>query len=265
MELLIFIIVGIFTGLSAGLLGIGGGLVSVPAMIFILPYFDVPSSQVMHLAIATSLALIIPTSIISAYSHSLHHAIFWPSVIRFLPGLLLGGGVGAYVVTFMQRETLQGIFAVFLLLIALQMLRAKKADVTAELAEVKPDSVQNAFIPTTVIGAISALMGVGGGTMTVPYLVWRGLPLPKAIGTSAVCGLPIALSGSAVFFVLEAATDYAEPFSSVYLPGFIGILMGVIVFAPIGAKLAHQLNNILLKRIFIAMLLLVAVKLFVDN
>ena len=121
MELLIFIGVGIFTGLSAGLFGIGGGLISVPAMVLLLPYFGVPSHLIMHISIATSLALIIPTSFISAYSHFQQKAIVWPFVAVLVPGLLMGGGIGAYIVMLLNRELLQPVFSILLILIAIYM------------------------------------------------------------------------------------------------------------------------------------------------
>jgi len=259
-ELLIFVFVGMFVGLSAGLLGIGGGLVSVPLMIFLLPFFNVSAAVIMHMAIATSLALIIPTSVISAYSHWRHNAIEWPVVVIFLPGLLVGGGVGAYVALYMQREMLQMVFAVFLFAIALYMLRAKSSIATAHSVKRQAKAVSSPFLPTVMMGAISSLMGVGGGTMIVPYLLWRGVNLPKAIGSSAACGLPIAISGSLFFFLLKDGDE-----NMIYWPAFVGILVGVIVFTPMGAKLALQLNVVLLKRFFIAMLVIVSLKLFFSN
>lgn len=260
-ELFIFIVAGAFTGLSAGLLGIGGGLISVPAMIFLLPYFGVPSPLIMHMAIATSLALIVPTSIISAYSHSRKNAVVWSNVVMLLPGLLLGGGAGAYLVFFIQRETLQSIFAIFIFVIALHMLRAKPKNSIKE----KTTSAKGAFFPAVIIGVISSLMGVGGGTMTVPYLVWRGVVLPKAIGTSAMCGLPIAVSASLVFFSFQKGGVSDGEHAYIYLPGLTGLLIGALVFTPIGAMLAHRLNVVLLKRVFIILLLLVSLKIFNVN
>jgi len=259
MELVIFIIVGIFTGLSAGLLGIGGGIVSVPAMIFLLPYFDVPVSLIMHVAIATSLALIIPTSLMSAYGHFKHNAIAWHYVRKFVPGLVLGSAVGAGIVTFLNRETLQPLFAVLLMLIALYMLFPKSSENSS-----RPVLI-NDFLPASVIGVISALMGVGGGTMTVPYLMWRGLVLPKAIGSSAFCGLPIAVVGSVTLLILNAGNNpaEAEAGSLIYFPAFWGILIGAMIFAPVGAGLVPRINAVLLKRIFILMLLVVAIRLLV--
>jgi len=260
MELLIFICVGIFTGLSAGLLGIGGGLVSVPAMVLLLPYFNVPDVAVMHMAVATSLALIIPTSLMSAYGHYLQNAIIWSWVYRFIPGLVLGSIIGAYFVTVSDREILQTIFSIFLILIAGHMLWGKQPAIN------KSPSV-NHFFPSSAIGFISSLLGVGGGTMTVPYLMWRGLALPKAIGSSAACGFPIAIAGSLVFLlnpVIQTA-DVKGGLGMFYWPAFVGILIGALVFAPVGAKLTHRINVVILKRIFIVVLLLVAFELLTTS
>lgn len=277
MEILVFICVGIFTGLSAGLLGVGGGIVSVPAMIILLPYFDVPQSLVMHIAIATSLLLIIPTSIVSAYSHSRNNAIVWPSVVLMLPGLIAGGLIGAYAVILSERELLQTVFSILLFLIAMYMLFGKTKKISKKLTESKRKTVKyelkeksslfdhffswGAFIIASLIGAISSLMGVGGGTMTVPYLVWRGITLPKAIGTSAFCGLPIAVSSSLLFFLSHVEKSQTENPGFIYLPAFSGILIGAMIFTPIGAKLTHRLDVLILKKVFVVTLLAVSVKL----
>ena len=271
MEILVFICVGIFTGLSAGLLGVGGGIVSVPAMVILLPYFDVPQSLVMHIAIATSLLLIIPTSIVSAYSHSRNNAIVWPSVVLMLPGLIAGGLIGAYAVILSERELLQTVFSILLFLIAMYMLFgktrkvSKKKTVKYELKD-KSSLIDHffswgAFIIASLIGAISSLMGVGGGTMTVPYLVWRGITLPNAIGTSAFCGLPIAVSSSLLFFLSHVEKSQTENPGFIYLPAFSGILIGAMIFTPIGAKLTHRLDVLILKKVFVVTLLAVSVKL----
>ena len=264
MELLIFICVGVFTGLSAGLLGVGGGIISVPAMIFLLPYFDVPPHLIVHIAIATSLMLIIPTSILSAYSHSKNNAIEWSSVKRLVPGLILGGVLGAGIIVSAAHELLQAIFSGFLMLIALYMLFGKTPTRVLPEESRAINDFQH-FFPSLFIGIISSMMGVGGGTMTVPYLVWRGLALPKAIGSSAFCGLPIAVAGSVSYFVFNIVSDLnkqaVDVTSYLYFPAFIGILIGVVISTPVGAKLAHTLNVVLLKRVFVAMLFLVSIKL----
>jgi len=267
MELLIFICVGIFTGLSAGLLGLGGGIISVPAMVILLPYFDVPPHLIMHIAIATSLALIIPTSLLSAYTHSRQNAIDWAYVIRLVPGLIFGSVIGAYTVVLFDREMLQGLFSAFLILVVMYMLfgRVPKARYSLNQgAQAAWIARASHFLPASLVGLISSLMGVGGGTMTVPYLIWRGVSLPKAIGTSAFCGLPIAVSSSVVFFGFQISNSGGEENSFFYLPAFVGILIGAMVFTPIGAKLTHKINVALLKRLFLMMLLIVAIKLLIS-
>lgn len=258
MELMIFIIVGVFTGLSAGLLGVGGGIVSVPAMIFLLPNFDVPPQQIMQTAIATSLVLIIPTSMLSAYSHYRRGALVWPYIVRMLPGLLTGAAVGAYIVSGLQQEFLQSIFAVLLILLALYMLLGKP--VTRVSADLHPGFLVLSST-ASLIGMLSSLLGVGGGTMTVPFLVSRGLPLSKAIGSSAFCGLPIALSASLTFFILKNGSSASETSSFIYYPAFVGIFIGAMLFTSLGAKLAHDLNTVLLKKIFVVFLIFVSLKL----
>lgn len=268
MELLIFIAVGVFTGLSAGMLGVGGGIVSVPAMIILLPYFNVPPDLIMHMAIATSLALILPTSIISAYQHAKKNGIVWPLVNKMTPGLIAGSFMGAYFVVKTESVLLENIFSSLLILIALYLLFDKPKTISPikEASYLRSKKYSMHYFTGLVIGVVSAVMGVGGGTMMVPYLLWQKVPMKKAVGSAAFCGLPIAAAGSAMFFIMQLMNNdevLGKESGLIYWPAFIGILMGVIVFTPIGVKIAHRMNVRILKRIFITMLLTVAIKLLV--
>jgi len=255
MELIVFIFVGSVAGLMAGLLGIGGGLLTVPLMLFLLPLFGLPDAQVMHMAIATSLAAIIPTSMLSAWGHYQRGAIEWFAVRRLIPGLLLGSFFGAILASHIPKIELQLIFGIFLLFVSYKMMKNSR---------VKPSVTNNPiyiYIAGPLIGLISALLGVGGGTMTVPLLNWQGVAMQKAVGSSALCGLPIAIAGSIAFANMEILNQSTSPQQYIYLPALIGISIGSLLSVHLGVKAAHRLPAKKLKTLFSLLLLVVAVKL----
>ncbi len=257
MEIVVFALVGIIAGLSAGLFGIGGGLITVPAMIFLLPLFSV-DSHTYHVAIATSLAAIIPTAIMSSYGHYKKHAIRWPVIIRLTPGLVAGGLCGVFLALYTSQAILKVVFGFFLLLVASNMFRRSMR----ESVDVFHIQSVNPFAGLA-IGTISSLMGVGGGTMSVPYLVWKGLKVHQAIGCSAFLGLPIALSATVAFY-LSRFTEYELTGGYIYLPALIGISLAAVIVAPLGVNLAHKLPVKTLKKLFSILLIVVAIKIIAD-
>lgn len=254
MEIFAYILTGCFSGLLAGLLGIGGGLLTVPVMLFLLPHFGLPESQIMHMAIATSLAAIIPTSMLSAWGHYKHNSIDYDAVKRLAPGLMLGSFVGAIFASYIPKTELQLVFALFLLFVVYKMLKSSETKI----------GIKNPFymfVAGPLIGSISALLGVGGGTMTVPFLTWQGLSLQKAVGSSALCGLPIAIAGSLAFANMHVFNHNAADQQFIYWPALAGIVIGSLLSVRFGVKAAHRLPVKRLKIIFSLLLLLVAVKL----
>jgi uncharacterized membrane protein YfcA len=232
MEIVAFVLLGIVAGFFAGLMGIGGGIITVPVMsLLILPYLDFPSEVIMHIAIASSLAAILPTSIMSTYGHHRQGGIVWPIAMKMTPGLLLGAGLGAFFASNLTHYVLQLTFALFLIFVSIYMFFSP-----ADL--IKPGAKRMSNFPyiSLLIGALSAVLGVGGGTMTVPYLLWRGTEIHQAIGISAYCGLPIAISSTVVFYFMQSTSDSSLSFEFVYLPAVLGISTGSIIFAPVGAK-----------------------------
>lgn len=259
MEWLIFLLIGALAGFSAGLLGIGGGLITVPALIFILPQLGFPEMDVAHIAIATSLAAIVPTSMLSAYKHNKRAAIDWLYAIKLAPGLIVGSIAGVFLAVLIARVPLQIIFSIFLLIISFYLFFGQPlppAQSKGEHLLVRGVSV--------LIGAISALLGVGGGTMTVPFLVWRGLDAHKAVGTSAFCGIPIALT-AACFFLFSADLDTSkEAGEYIYWQALIPIVAGSLLLTSLGANFAHKLSTEKLKRIFAVLLVFVSIQLIID-
>ena len=251
------LVLGVFSGLIAGLLGVGGGLVIVPLLSTLLLLIGVSPALVVHMAIGTSLATIVPTSVSSTWAHHKHHAVLWPVVMRITPGIIIGALLGAWLAHRLASKQLSTVFALFEFTVAGWMIWGHIPDKAREHIS----NLTYGFAGL-VIGTISSLLGIGGGTMTVPFLSWSGTALPKAIGSSAACGLPIAIAG-ATGFVLTGINETGLPtYSSGYLywPAFVGISLASIVFAPVGAKLAHRLPVPVLRKVFAGFLVLLGIR-----
>lgn len=252
---------GALAGTLAGLLGIGGGIIIVPVLALVFQHQGVANSVLMHVAIGTSLGTIVVTSLSSIRAHQRRGAIQW-SVFRYItPGIIVGGFIGAAIADQLRGETLRLAFSVFMLLVALQMALGSAAPAHRTL----PGRVGLAFVGL-VIGAISTLMGVGGGSMSVPFLTWCNMAVRNAVATSAAIGLPIALSGS-VGFVISGWAVPARPAWSVgylNLPAFLGIVVASTAFAPLGARLAHTIPERALKGVFAAFLAALGIKLLLS-
>jgi len=258
MELFGFVLLGLVSGFFAGLLGLGGGIITVPVLALVaLPYLNFPLNELMHIAVASSLAAIIPTAVMSTYGHHQQRGIIWPIAIKFTPGLLIGGILGAILASSTESLSLQFAFAVFLIFVAIYMLFSP-TDLVKPMAT---EANVNAYV-SLPISCTSALLGVGGGTMTVPYLLWRGVELRKAIGISAYCGLPIAIASSLTFYLIQSLGLHNSAGQFIYFPAVLGIILGSIISAPIGAKCTRLLPVRFIKRLFSIVLLLASAKLF---
>ncbi len=252
-ELALYLALGSVVGLLAGLLGVGGGLIVVPALASLFISLAMPSAIIMHLALGTSLATILATSTSSVYSHHKKHAVIWPDAWRLTPGILLGAWLGGMVAGNMSSDLLRPIFGCFELAVGAYMLWGHKVE-----SHKPPPGLINFSLSGGVIGLVSALVGIGGGTMTVPWLMWHGRVIHQAIATSAAVGFPIALAGAMSYLFMgwnqtglpEAAIGY------IYLPALLGISLASILSAPLGAHWAHKLDTRRLKKIF-ALLLIV--------
>lgn len=246
-EWLTYLALGAFAGTLAGMLGVGGGLVIVPVLAWVFIGFGFDGSVIMHLAVGTSLATIVFTSISSVRAHHQRGAVQWPAVWRLLPGIVFGVFVGALFAEKMPTTALRYFFGVFELLVAAQMgfslLPEAHRDLPGRLGM---------GVAGSVIGGVSAIVGIGGGTLTVPFLLWCGVAMRQAVATSAACGLPIAVAG-AVAFAWTGSGNAALPEQSLgylYLPALLGVAASSILFAPAGAWLAHSLPTAVLKRFF---------------
>ena len=259
MIITIYLALGAVAGLLAGLLGVGGGLVIVPVLFLVFTHLGFDQSLLMHMAIATSLSTIVLTSLTSSYAHHRHGAVQWRDVWLLAPGMLLGAALGALVADELSNTVLKHFFAVFEILVALQVLLSLSPE-----GSNKTPGYGLVSIAGLITGGLSAILGSGGGTLTVPFLLWCGRSIRHAVATSAVCGFPIALSGS-LFYILSGIDEQqALPAHSVgylYWPAFLSISVSSLLFAPLGAKLAHSLPVATLKKTFAALLFIIGVRL----
>lgn len=249
---------GAIAGFLAGLFGVGGGLVIVPALIGLFTLHGFPPKLIMLMALATSLATIMFTSLASMRAHHRLGAISWVSVYRLAPGIIIGTGLGSLLAEHLPTNTLRLFCALFMLLVGIQM-ALKYQPVIAGLHQSKWLDSLAGFI----IGGVSALVGIGGGTLSVPYLVSCQHPMKNAVAISSACGFPIALAGTLSYALLgwHAPLLPAWSVGYVYLPAFVGIVTVSMLTAPVGAKLAHKLPAQKLKQYFSILLFGVAFKL----
>jgi len=253
----LYLLVGGGAGVLAGLLGVGGGVVIVPVLLWVFRHNGFDDGLIMQLAVGTSLATIIVTSLSSIRAHQRHQAILWPVMRRLSPGIVAGAWAGAVIADALPSLWLQRVFACFIILVGIQMASGRQPVGGGAL----PGGVGMSFAGG-VIGSVSALVGIGGGSLTVPYLSWCGIQMRNAVATSAACGLPIALAGT-LGFMVEGWGDPALPAGStgyIYWPALLGIVSASFLTAPLGAKLAHRLPVKALKRVFALLLLLLGLK-----
>mgnify|MGYP000589698749 CR=1 FL=1 len=249
---------GIFAGILAGLLGVGGGIVIVPVLFFLFQSFGVSPESAMIIATATSLATIVPTSISSIRSHHKKGNVDFELLKRWALFILFGVLTGSWLVTRVDGTLLTLLFGVIATLSAFNMLfRNAKAALFNQL----PNKIGQSFMGAG-IGFFSAMVGIGGGTISVPLLTLYNYPAHKAVGTAAAIGLIISLPGAITMLIIgNTPTDApAGTYGLVNLIGFICIVPLTIVFAPVGAKLAAKLDAAKLKKIFAIVLLITGLR-----
>jgi len=259
-SLVLYAAVGACAGMLAGLLGVGGGLIIVPMLSFLFASQHLPAGAILHLALGTSLASIIFTSLSSMRAHHLRGAVEWRMVGRITPGILAGSLFGAWVAAQLSTRLLKWFFVCFLFYVAFRMLRsaAPKAGTTVAHGVV--------LAVGGVIGCVSSLVGIGGGTMSVPFMLRCNVSIHSAIGTSAAIGFPIAVAGAVGYLWNGLAATRTLPYSVgyIYVPALICISLVSMMTAPVGARLAHSLPVSRLKKIFAALLIVLGIKMLVS-
>lgn len=248
--------IGAVAGVIAGLLGVGGGIVLVPAFFYTFTALDYGSDHVMQICLATSLATIIVTSMRSVSSHNKRGAVDWEILRRWAPGIVVGAVIGVLVASSLRSVVLQGIFGFFGILIGLYLAFGKAH---WRIAEQMPAGPTRAGL-SGFIGFMSVLMGVGGGSFAVPTMTLYGQPIHRAVATAAGFGVLIAVPSVIAFFFVEIPAEVRPPFTlgAVNLPAFLIVICMTVFTAPLGAKLAHAMDPKPLKRVFAFFIMLVA-------
>lgn len=250
-------VLGLFSGYVAGLLGIGGGVVIVSVLTMLFDAQGLPHEHILHLALGSSMATIIFTSIASLRAHHEHGAVMWPVVRDVIPGIILGTFIGTSIAGWAPTRGLAIFFGLFILCIAAQMAFSLKP---------KPGRDLPGRLGTTtagaIIGCISSLVAIGGGSLTVSWLTWCNIRIQHAIGTASAMGLPVAIFGTLGYlwngWGIESLPAGSVGF--VYLPATLCLMVSSMLTAPLGARMAHRIPVLTLKRIFAGLLVILAAK-----
>ena len=252
-SILLYLVCGVFAGLLAGLLGVGGGLVIVPLITYIFAFQGVESTVVHKVALGTSLATIMFTSISSFMAHHRNGAVIWSIFKQITPGILVGTFMGTFVVAYVNEWWLKVFFVVFLYYTASQMFLNIKPKPSRDI----PGMVGNTCAGLG-IGAVSSMVGIGGGSLSVPYMTWCNVSIHKVIGTSAAIGFPIAVSGALGNIINGwGMSDLPHSLGFVYIPALVGIATASVITAPLGAKLSRKLPVGTLKKTFACLLVVI--------
>jgi hypothetical protein len=264
-ELFSYLLTGIIAGILAGLLGIGGGTLVVPILDLLFSRLF-PENLVMHMAIGTSLAIMMFTTASSTYAYHRHRLILWPLFIKFIPGMVLGTLTGSFLAKYLSNHSLRIAFAIFLFIVALKMFDTRKT-------QAKREELPHFFILTIAAfftGVLSGFFGVGGGTLMVPFFVYYSIIMQNATGTSAVCGFVLSIIGTISLIItgLSAASGVHIPAGTtgfVYWPAVLPVALTSILFAPLGTKIAVRVSANVLQRCFAVILILTALYLFLRS
>lgn len=256
-----YVLTGIFAGTMSGMLGLGGGIVVVPALAALFLYNpDISNELHMRMAIGTSLAIMIITLASSLYAHHMRKTVNWLMAKTVFPGLFIGIIIGTALVCFLPSSFLSRLFSVFLLFIIVHMLFFNQGSLEEYQSSARSPMMITGF--SALIGVLSSLLGVGGGTMWVPFFLYCKLPMHDAVGTSVACGMMASVIATVGFISAGFFTDIYVPYSTsyIYWPAFLGVAMASVIFAPIGVYLAYKLSARLLKYVFALLLFIMAIQ-----
>jgi len=256
-----YLALGAFVGFFAGLLGIGGGAAMVPVLAFVYAAKGFATAEVLHLALGTSMATMLFTSVSSVRAHHRHGAVNWPMVKGMAPGIIAGTFGGALLASTLSVRLLAVVFTLLIYYMSAQMLFGKKPQPGAV-----PLSASGMSLAAGMIGVISSLTATGGAALVVAYLVRRGTRIHEAIGTAAAIGWPLAAAGTAGYVITGWGNAGLPEYSSgyVYWPALAGIVIASMLLAPVGARLAHRTPGTALRKIFATLLFVLATKMLVS-
>ncbi|MDH4274857.1 MAG: sulfite exporter TauE/SafE family protein [Gammaproteobacteria bacterium] len=257
---LILVFAGLCAGVLAGLLGVGGGLVMVPVLTYLYAGAFGGVANAMPYALGTSLATIVFTGCVSAYSHHKRGAVTWTVVGTLVPGLVVGTLAAAVLASRVSGEALRIFFGLFVIVAAWQMWSNKRPHASRTLP------TRNGYnVAGTMIGVVSGLVGIGGGTLTVPYLIWHGMQAQRAVAISAACGIAIAIAGTVGYaWSGPGITTTAYTTGFIIWPAVAMLAVGSMAMAPVGAALAHRLPAQRLKRMFAVFLTVIAIRMLLS-
>ena len=254
--LVMLLFIGALAGVLAGLLGVGGGIVLVPSFFYAAQTLGYGGPKLMQMCLATSLATIIVTSTRSVLSHNRKGAVDWTILRGWGPGIAVGAVVGVLVASSLRSSTLQGLFGVLALIIGFYMAFGKS---DWRLGEEMPKGIKRAAL-SPVVGFLSVLMGIGGGSFGVPLMSLHGTPIHRAVATAAGFGVIIAVPSVLGFMLLPVDPASQPPYSigAVNIPTFLVVIAMTLMTAPLGVKIAHAMDPKPLKRVFAVFLIVVA-------
>lgn len=252
-----YLLLGTAVGFFAGLLGVGGGGIMVPVLTAMFAAQGFGGMHLVHMALATSMAAIVVTSFSSLRAHNKHGAVIWSVVRAISPGIIAGTFATAFVAALIPSQPLALFFVVFMAYVALQMVLNVRPKPSRQLP-----GWAGLSLVGLLIGAVSALVAIGGGSLTVPFLTWCNVRMQNAIGTSAAVGLPLSLAGTMGYMVSgwDAVGLPVYTFGFIYLPAVAAIAAVSALTAPLGARVAHRLPVTALKKLFALLLVLLSTK-----
>jgi len=260
MIFLLYILAGMIAGFLSGLLGIGGGLFIVPALLTIFEWQHPFHQHIMHMVIGTSLSIIIVTAFRSLMAHMKYKVPFWPIYKQLLPGILVGVIGGVILAHYLESKTLQILFAIVLLILALKMLFERKNSF-----QFPTPNKTGMSIAGFIIGGKSGLLGLGGGALTIPFLTSCKISMRVAVVISIATSFTVAIVGSIASMISGLQVTNLPPWSTgfVYWPAVLCVGLSSAFFAPLGARLSHTLPTQTLKRLFAILLLFISIKMLV--
>jgi hypothetical protein len=257
--LVIYVLLGCCVGFLSGLFGIGGGLIIIPILSYAFEFIGFPDEVLMHMAIGTSLSIILVTVISSSYHHYRRGGIDFSIYKKLFVFIAIGSLTGGFLSQYLTAQTLKIIFTAYVVLITIKLFVDRN-----ETAVEKKTPIWLYAIVGYIIGLKSAILGIGGGTISIPFLTWRGVEMKKAVGISAALGVPIALFGSAAYIYtglsLENQVLPTYSLGYIYIPAFVSVSLFSSFVSKFGAKVSHNLSQRNLKIIFGSFLLLVFIK-----
>ncbi|AVW91078.1 sulfite exporter TauE/SafE family protein [Celeribacter baekdonensis] len=260
-PVLAFFVAGICGGVLLGLIGVGMALVTVPLLIFSLPLFGFDSEAVPLIALATSMAVVSVGSVSSVLSHNRKGNVIWQVARTTIPVSLIGIAIGSSLAARLPGGVIRVLFCAFLIYIAIRMLRGRKPGGAAASSQTGPWHYR---LVGGAIGLAASVIGAGGGVFMVPFLSSRGHPMPKAVATSTLIGLPVSILGAVVYALQPVDLPGNLAIGYLYVPAFVGLAAGSALGAPLGVRISGQLDEALIKKVFAGALLCVAAAILLE-